>query len=196
MNRRIIVLSAGVMLAGIALPAAAQYPTRPPAPLPLAPTKFPPFQQVKLANGLDLLVVENHEHPVVSLRLVLPAGSRYEPAGKEGLADLTAELLTKGTATRTADQISAAIEGVGASLDASAGADVMNLESDVLSDHVDLAFTLMGDAIRNSTFPDAEVSLARTREVSAVRLEASQPASIAARAFDAALYGNHPYGQH
>src|SRR5882724_2753703 len=128
--------AAALFLALAVAPAAAQYPTRPPAPMPLTPTKFPPFQTVKLANGLELMLVENHEHAVVSIRLVLPAGSRFDPSGKEGLSELTAELLTKGTATRTADQIATAIEGVGASLSAGASNDVMNLESDVLTDHV------------------------------------------------------------
>jgi zinc protease len=184
------------LLAGGAPALAAQYPTKPPAPMPLTPAKFPPFQQATLPNGLNILVVENHQHPVVSIRLALPAGTRFDPAGKEGLADFTAQLLTKGTATRSADQISAAIEGVGASLDANAGDDVMDLESTVLADHVDLAFTLIGDVVRNATFPTTEVSLGRTRALSALRVESSSPGSLAARFFAAAIYGNHPYGRH
>src|SRR5690242_20251779 len=117
-------MSAALLLVATASTAVAQYPTRPPAPMPLTPTRFPPFQQVKLPNGLDLLVVENHQHPVVSLRLALPAGTRFDPTGKEGLSDLTAELLTKGTATRSADQIAAQIEGVGASLEGSASNEI------------------------------------------------------------------------
>ncbi|HMA42478.1 MAG TPA: hypothetical protein VKO86_00530, partial [Gemmatimonadales bacterium] len=73
------------------------FPTRPPAPTRLAPVRFPPFQESLLPNGMTLLVVENHEQPVVSVNLNFRAGALYDPAGKEGTAELVAQLLTKGT---------------------------------------------------------------------------------------------------
>src|SRR2546427_6995700 len=116
------------------------FPTRPPAPVRLRRVQFPPFREVALPNGMTLLLVENHEQPTLSVSLSFRAGTAYDPAGKEGVAALVAELLTKGTPTRTADQISAAIEGVGGSLRASTGDDFLTISTDVLSDHADLAF--------------------------------------------------------
>ena len=172
-----------------------QMPARPPAPERLRPVRFPPFQEVALPNGMSLVLVENHEQPTLSVSLSFRAGTAYDPAGKEGVAALTAELLTKGTPTRTADQIAATIEGVGGSIGASAGDDFFTVSTDVLSDHAELAFTLLGDVVRHPTFPDDELELARTRYLSSLEVELSQPENVAARAFDRELYGKNPYGR-
>src|SRR5882762_6769193 len=144
------------------------FPTRAPAPSRLRPVRFPPFQQVALPNGMTLLLVENHEQPTLSLSLSFPDGNAYDPAGKEGVAALVAELLTKGTPTRDAEQISATIEGVGGSISASAGDDFLTVSTDVLSDHADLAFSLLGEVTRGATYPDKELELARTRFLSSL----------------------------
>ena len=104
-------------------------------------------------------------------------------------------MLTKGTQSRTADQIAAQIEGVGGSLGASSDADVLTVSTDVLSDRGDLAFELLGDVIRHPTFPADEVDLARTRALSALQLDLSQPASVASRFFAKEIYGSNPYGR-
>jgi zinc protease len=183
------------LLAAGSLAAQAPFPTRPPAPAPLRPAQFPPFQEAALPNGMTLLLVENHEQPSLTVTLSFRAGSAYDPAGKEGLSAIVAELLTKGTPTRGAEQIAATIEGVGGSLAASAGEDFFTVSTDVLSDHADLAFALLGDVTRRATFPAGELELARTRYLSSLDLELSQPENVASRAFAKELYGRHPYGR-
>ena len=171
------------------------FPARPPAAVRLRPVQFPPFREVALPNGMTLLLVENHEQPTLSISLSFRAGSAYEPAGKEGLSALVAELVTKGTPTRGAEQIAAAIEGVGGSLGASAGDDFLTIATDVLSDRADLAFTLLGDVSRHPTFPEQELELARTRFLSSLEVELSQPDNVASRAFQKEIYGRNPYGR-
>jgi len=171
------------------------FPSRAPAPARLRPVRFPPFREIALPNGMTLLLVENHEQPTLSLSLNFRAGSAYDPPGKEGVAAFVAELLTKGTPTRDAEQIAAAIEGVGGSIGASAGDDFLTASADVLSDHADLAFALLGDVTRRATFPEQELELARTRYLSALAVEVSQPQNVAARAFQKEIYGRHPYGR-
>jgi zinc protease len=171
------------------------FPSTPPAPTPLAPVRFPPFQQAVLPNGMNLLLVENHEQPVVSATLSFRAGAIFDKNGKEGTAELVAQLLTKGTPTHTADELSAAIEGVGGSISASSGDDFLTVSTDVLSDHADLAFDLLGDVVRRATFPADELELARTQAVSALALTLSQPGSVADRFFNKEIYGRHPYGR-
>ena len=144
---------------------------------------------------MTLLLVENHEQPSLTVSLSFRAGTAYDPAGKEGLSDIVSELLTKGTPTRDAEQIAAAIEGVGGSLSASSGNDFLTISTDVLSDHADLAFALLGDAARRATFPDKELDLARTRALSSLEVELSQPEAVASRAFQKEIYGRHPYGR-
>jgi len=171
------------------------FPSHAPAPTRLRPVRFPPFREVALPNGMALLLVENHEQPTLSMSLSFRAGTAYDPPGKEGVAALVAELLTKGTPTRTAEQIAAEIEGVGGSVGASAGDDFLSISSDVLSDHAELAFTLLGDLIRRATFPDQELELARTRFLSSLEVELSQADNVAARAFQKEIYGRNPYGR-
>src|SRR3989442_991903 len=171
------------------------FPPRPPAPAGLRLVNLPPFHDVALPNGMTLLLVENHEQPSLTVSLSFRAGTAYDPAGKEGLSDIVSELLTKGTPTRDAEQIAAAIEGVGGSLSASSGNDFLTISTDVLSDHADLAFALLGDAARRATFPDKELDLARTRALSSLEVELSQPEAVASRAFQKEIYGRHPYGR-
>jgi len=184
----------GLLLCTVATPALAQYPTQPPAPMPLKKLGFPAFQEAKLRNGIEVVLVENHRLPIVSVQLSMPTGSVQDPAGKQGLAMMVSDLLTKGTATRSADDISAAIEGVGGSLSAGASDDFFSLSSTVLADGVDLAFELMGDVLLHASFPEKEVELTRRRMVSALEVERSSPDALADRFFTAALYGQHPYG--
>ena len=179
----------------VRLSAQDSFPSRPPRPAPLRPARFPAFQDLLLPSGLRMVVIENHEQPVVSVTLSFRAGDIYDPDGKEGLAGLTAELVTKGTATRTAEQIAAQIEGAGGSLSAASDADVLTVSADVLSDRADLAFELLGDVTRHATFPADEVELARTRALSGLQLELSQPGSVASRFFAREIYGRNPYGR-
>jgi predicted Zn-dependent peptidase len=184
----------GLALAGAAAPVQAQYPIDPPAPMPLAKLGFPPFREARMGNGLEIVLVANHRLPIVSLQLSIPTGSVHDPAGKRGVAEMVSDLITKGTATRSADEIAAAIEGVGGSLSASVGDDFFTLSSTVLTDGSELAFELMGDVLLNAAFPESEVELTRRRLLSALEVERSSPEALADRYFAAALYGQHPYG--
>ncbi len=186
-----------VVLLLVSAPLAAQepFPTSPPVAVRLRPVQFPPFREVALPNGMTLLLVENHEQPTLSLSLSFRAGTYYDPPGKEGLSAMVAELLTKGTPTRDAEQLAAEIEGVGGTISASSGDDFLTVSTDGLSDHADLAFALLGDVARRATFPDPELELARTRFLSALAVELSQAENVATRAFQREVYGRNPYGR-
>jgi len=181
---------------GMTAPLASQeYPKTPPPPGPLTPAPFPPFQEVVLANGLRILVVESHKQPIVSLSLSFAAGSIFDPPGKEGLAEMVAGLVTKGAGARTAEQISEVIEGAGGALSAGAGADFLSINSTVLKTSLPLAMELIGDAAIRPTFPETEVELLRTQTLSGLQVALSQPEAIASRIFARTLYGQNPYGR-
>ncbi|HXQ29067.1 MAG TPA: pitrilysin family protein [Gemmatimonadales bacterium] len=191
-------------VAGIALALAAavgrlsaqdSFPTHPPAPARVLPVQFPPYKDVHLANGLELLVIERHDHPVVSLSLNFRAGAASDPEGKEGLSSLAADVITKGTTHRSGDQIATAIEAVGGGLDASSGEDFFTISGDALSDQVALVFDLVSEVAQHATFPADEVELARTRQLSALALSLSEPQSLASRMFAHEIYGDNPYGR-
>lgn len=194
-TRALTPLGAALVLALPGGSAAAQHPETPPPATALRPLTFPAFGTARLDNGLELLVVENRELPVVSITLAMPAGASYESAGMQGLAAMTAELLTKGTASRTADQIAETIEGVGGSLNASAGDDFFTVSTTVLTEHVPLAFELVADVLLRASFPEEELELARKRFLSSLEAEKSSPDALAERYFMKTLYGDHPYAR-
>ena len=201
MSRRFVayLLAAGGLALG-GLPLRAQttpdsFPPHAPAPAPLGPVQFPPFTESVLPNGMTLLVVSNHAQPMLSVNLFFKAGATLDPAGKEGVAELLAQILTKGSAKHTGDQIAATIEGVGGSLSAFADDDRLTISTNVLSDHADVALGLLGEVARTPALSASELELARTQALSALQLELSQPGSIADRFFRQAIYGKNPYGR-
>jgi zinc protease len=185
-----------LLLLAMAAPLAAQtYPKTPPPAGPLTPAPFPPFQEAVLPNGLRIVVVESRKQPIVSLSLSFPAGGVFDPAGKEGLAEMVAGLLTKGAGNRTADQISEAIEGAGGPLGAGAGSDFLSITSTVLKTSLPLAMELIGDAVVRPGFPEQEVELLRTQTLSGLQVALTQPDAIADRSFLRTIYGENPYGR-
>jgi len=192
-----LALTGGGAALAATLPLAAQdsFPPHAPPPATLAPVRFPPFVESTLPNGMTLLVVENHAQPMLSVTLSFKAGSTRDPAGKEGLAELTAQILTKGSTAHTGDQIAALIEGVGGGLSAAAGSDFFTISTNVLSDHADEALGLLGEVARTPALSAEELDLARTQALSGLQLELSQPSSIASRFFRQAIYGKNPYGR-
>ncbi len=176
-------------------PATAQYPTSPPAPAPLRPTRFPAFVTSRLPNGVNVIIVEQHKQPVVTVTLAMQAGGSFDPADKAGLADLVAEVLTKGTEHRTADQIAAEVEGAGGSIRAYADDDFLRITVSALAEHLPHAMEVLADVVTHSTFPISELDLARTRALSTLQVELSQPGAIAQRVFRHEVYGDHPYGR-
>jgi predicted Zn-dependent peptidase len=167
---------------------------QPPAPLPLKPVSFPAFTERKLANGAQVIIVEDHTAPIVSLSLRIRSGSAADPADKMGMADFTAALLDKGTKSRSAREIAESIDFVGGTLSAGASADWTNINATVLTEFLDTALGLMSDIVLNPTFPESELETYRQRVLSSLQVELGQPQAIASRRFMAEIYGAHPYG--
>lgn len=185
----------------VAAPAAAQeaqegYPTRPPPPLDReVDVQFPSVARDTLDNGLELVVVENREQPVVSVRLYVPAGEVADPEGKTGLSNLTAGLIDAGTEARTAEEIAEEIEGVGADLGSGASNDYAFVQATTLTEHLPLVLEILGDVVREPTFPEDEFETEKRRTLSSLRVQLSQPGALASRRFLARVYGPHPYGE-
>ena len=173
----------------------AQMPDHAPAAAALRPVRFPPFVNGRLPNGVSTIVVAQHEQPVITISLALPAGAFYQPAGKEGLANLVATLLTKGTSRRTADQLSEEIESAGGSIGASADDDFLTISVSGLSQNAEQLFDILGDVVQHANFPSSEVDLARTQALSGLQASLAQPAVVAGRIFGHEIYGDHPYGR-
>lgn len=167
----------------------------PPPALPMKPVSFPAYRERALANGAQVIVVENHEQPVVTVNLRVKSGTAAAPRDRVGTVDLVAELLNKGTETRKALEIAEAIDFVGGQLGAGAGTDWMNVSVTVLTEFLDTALVLLSDIVLRPTFPEDELETARQRVLTALQVELSQPEPLAERRFLREVYGNHPYGK-
>lgn len=183
-----LLLSAGVVRAQ-------QFPSHPPLnPAPTALT-LPSIYHTTLANGLEVVTVEDHRASLVSIALAVPAGTAEDPPGKEGTAQLAATLLTKGTSNRSADSIAAEIEGIGGTLSSTVGSDFFSVNATVLAEGLTQTTRLIGDMVLRATYPANELALARARERSAVAYRRAQPAARAHDAMAARVYDDHPYGR-
>jgi zinc protease len=126
--------------------------------------------------------------------LVLPGGSSKVPADRAGLADLAAEVITRGTESRTGPEIAREIEQIGGFMGASATADWFDVGVFALKDDAATAFEMLGDVVLNPIFPEQEVEVNRQRYLSDLEATLSDPGALAARAFSSIIYGSHPYG--
>jgi zinc protease len=152
-------------------------------------------QREVLPSGMVLLVAEQPAVPIVTAMLSLQAGSVFEPPAKPGVANLTAIMLNQGTTTRTAPQISEAIEFVGGALSVESGTDTARLSFSVLSKDLDLALDLMADLLINPTFPPAELAKKIPEVLAGIKRNQEDPSTVSYEAFMALVYGAHPYGR-
>ena len=145
-----------------------------------------------LPNGLTVVLQSSPRLPVVNFRLVARAGSVYDPAGQEGLARLTAELLTQGAGTRSAQQVAEAIEFVGGSLTAQSRSEQFTVSCDVLRKDLDTGLGLFHDVLVSPAFAEEEFARKREETLGEIASNRSEPSVIAEQAFASYLWGDSP----
>ncbi len=146
-----------------------------------------------LPNGLVLLISERHAIPLVVVRGYVRAGSALDPPDHPGLANLTAELLPRGTAKRTGPQLDQAIEFVGGSLGVDAGRDGVTISLSVLKKDLALGLDLLAEVLLEPSFPEQELERKVKEIQAAIRRSEDDPESVAGRALAPLLYPGHPY---
>lgn len=156
--------------------------------------KLPEIVQKELANGLKLVILEDHSQPALWLRLALPAGTIRDPKDKIGLAQMTAAMLDKGTQTRTETQIADKIDGLVASLGAGTDNDFMTISATGLSVYHDTLFELLSDISLRPTFPKEELERVRTQTINSVTSALGDAGTVADAVAKRVAYGAHPYG--
>jgi len=169
------------------------------APWSLAPAEAkslaPRPERLTLPNGLQVLVVERHDLPIVSVDLVLRAGGVNEASNEHGLANMTANLLTKGTPKRTAQAIADEIDAMGASLGAASDADKTEVELNVLKPDLDKGLDVMGDVVSHPTFPVAELDKAKNLDAAGLRTSLDDPGAVTGMAAAQGLFDKTAYGR-
>lgn len=154
---------------------------------------LPAYTRAVLPNGLVVLLMERSADPLVHARLTIRSGSAADPAGKEGLAALTASLLTTGTPTRTAEQLAAEIDFAGGRLSASAGRDATDITTEFLARDFKKQLELLSDVTLRPTFVAAEVQRLRTQRLAEIAAARETPETYATVQFEAALYAGTRY---
>lgn len=169
---------------------------RAPAPPVAQALSLPPIARSTLPNGLELVMVPRATLPIVSLSIAIKAGDfDEEHEVNQGAAEFTAAMLRKGAGSRTADQISRAIDSVGGVLDAVAGPEHTVLTCSVLAKDVGLCVQLLADVILRPTFPAAEMPEVRDQLLAALAARADDPHELASEQLDAMIFGTaHPGG--
>ncbi len=156
---------------------------------------LPQLQRRKLSNGLDVLIVEHHELPVVTMNMVVKGGAAAEPASSAGLASFTADMLDEGTTTRSALGLSNELANIGANIGSSADWDASRLSMTTLTRHLTKALELYSDVLINPAFSAADLDRIRSARLQGVATRRNDANAIAAEVYASLLYGaNHPYG--
>lgn len=183
-----------LMLAGLLIASPVLAVETPPLPSAPRPVTYPTPTERTLANGLRVIVVSRRNVPLVAAALLIKSGSEADPTERSGLAELATELLTQGTATRTAEQIAQSTDALGASLDAGAGWDASQVSVSATSPKFSRALDLFADVVLHPAFSPTEIARTLTRKLSDLQVAYSQPPTLARLVAARVLYGDAPYG--
>ena len=168
--------------------------SRVPEPGPVPTVRFPAVRTVRLSSGLALRTVEHPGPPMVTFLLVIPAGAASDPTGQAGLAALTADLLDEGSDGRTALELHAALDRIGARLGTDVGSDATTISLTTLSRSTFEGLALLAEIVAHPRFDEVDVARVLDLRRSRLRQLRSVPGAVADRVFLQTLYPAHPYG--
>jgi zinc protease len=166
---------------------------RPPVTPPIPSFKLPPVYETRLANGLNVVLVEDARFPLITARLSFLAGSKFDPPALPGLSENVAALLTEGTKTRTSRQLAEELASIGGTITGGAGPDGLTLAASSLSEHAPKLLDLLADVSRNAVFPAPEIDLRKTNRKQSLLAQRSQSSFLAEERLHSAVFGPHPY---
>jgi len=166
------------------------------APTPAAPRPyhFPHISRTTLPNGLRVLVAENHNAPLLSLRALVRSGADHDTAQTAGLASITADLLDEGAGERDAIRLAEDVGLLGGALGTGADWDASYISLDVLSRNAEPAVAIFGDVTARATLPPDGLERVRAERLNEILQQRNEPAAIAGKRFANLLYGSGAYG--
>ena len=195
-----VLLCTCVVLALVSLPLLAQQALDrdkipPPGKAPVL--RVPTWTKTTLANGAELIVSEKHDLPLVSFSMTILGGSyQFEPAGRRGLASITASMMSEGTKSRNGEELSNALQLLGTSVNVGIGTESGSMSFVSTAGKFGATLDILADMLLNSTFPADALERIRAQRIVALTQAKAQPGAIAARVFPRILYGTaHPFGQ-
>jgi zinc protease len=165
------------------------YPA-PPPPTEPRPVNFPEIMTAELPNKMQIIVVENHEVPLVNVQVVVKAGTVYDDL----VANMTSDMLSEGTKKRSKEKIDAAIEQLGASIGVFASDDNAYITTSVLKPDLSKAITLLADVAKNPKFDNDALEKKKKQAIEGVKGQKSDASTLARTLMSQLLYPEgHPY---
>jgi zinc protease len=186
---------AGVAIAQLGAQQAAPLPATPPKAAPAKDFQVPTPRRFTLGNGLEVALVQWGTIPKAYVSLTVRSGNVFESADTVWLGDLTGRLIREGTTTRSATDISNQVARMGGALNVNVGEDVTTIGGDVLSESAAPMVDLIADVAEHPKFPESELPRLKADFTRQLSVALSQPQPLADQKFEAALYGDHPYGR-
>jgi zinc protease len=167
----------------------------PPIPDDLPSLTFPEIHTSKLSNGIELVLAERHAVPVVELSMQFDAGYAADAGRKLGVASFAMSMLDEGTRTRSALQIAADAERLGARVNTGSALDASSVSLSAIKSELAESIELWADVIRNPAFAAEEIERQRRQRIAGIAQEKAEPTSLALRLLPPVLYGRgHAYG--
>ena len=156
---------------------------------------LPAFARATLPSGLELIVAERHDVPVVTFDLFVDAGYASDRGALAGTAKLAANMLDEGTRTRSSLQISDELQRLGASRSTGANLDQTFVSLNALKANLDASLAVFADVALAPSFPQADFDRLKKQQAAAIGQEQAQPNGIAMRILPGILFGQtHAYG--
>jgi len=156
---------------------------------------FPAVEHARLKNGIQVALAERHAVPIVSVTIQFDAGFAADSGGKLGTASFTLAMLDESTKTRSALEIDAEAESLGAEIGTGSNLDTSTVSLSALKANLAPSIALFADVVRNPAFAPAEMERMRVRRIAQVQQEKDQPVGIALRTLPPLIYGaGNAYG--
>lgn len=168
--------------------------SRPPASARPGAFHLPASELRTQANGTRLRLLEQRRSPLVTLRLLLPAGGHFDPIAQPGLAAFTTSLVDEGTLSRSAQEIAELIESLGGTMSVGVRWSTASITTATLAEHLPVALDLLADVATRPAFEHAEVERIRRNRLAEWLRRRDDPSALAQEAFIAAVYGETAYG--
>ncbi len=167
------------------------------APPPLGTAVDPVLpvpSETTLSNGLRVIVARSSDLPLVTAALTVRSGAAADPQGLAGTASTMADLLTEGTATRSATDIARQTEALGANLSAGSGWEASQVTLNVMPGNLAPAMAIMADVARNPAFAQGELDRVRTQALDGLSVAFTRPGSVAGFATAPVIHAGSPFG--
>jgi len=156
---------------------------------------WPKRVKSRLANGLEIILVESHTIPRFHGQLYFRSGNAAVSHRSAGLAEMTATMVRTGTRNRASRQIEEDLRRLGADLSSSAGQDTSAISFAGLSEFSEPLLALVNELARDASFPESEFERERRQKLEEVKLERTQPGFLAGERLRKVLFGEHPYAK-